>query len=194
MRAGSTPTWHIVSCGVRCSISHDHTWTATAGRPSVRVAGQPHGNTHGARRAVLRDHGHLLTLRLSPAALVPTRPPDAVLPPPVSQQHIKPFDRSLSPLSRSSMVRLVARDMRAADRCDIATLSLAGQSVHTAARCGASTRQQELARRVYASSWRQRGAGRRRRRTVDEHARARRRRSSRTSCRPRGVRLLSPYG
>ena len=94
--------------------------------------------------------GRLLSPRLSPAARVATWPPDAVRRPLVSQQHIKPFDRSFRPLSRSSRARLVARDVRAADRCDIATLALAGQSVHTAARCGASTRQQEQARRVYA--------------------------------------------
>ena len=162
------------------------------GRPSTSLDSRT--VTQSVRRAVLRDHGHLLTPRLSPAVLCTTRPPDAVRPPPVSQQHIKPFDRSHRLLSHSTMVRLVARDVRAADRCDIATLALAGQSVHTAARCGAHTRQQEQARRVYASSWRRRSAGRRRRRTADGPARARRRRSSRTSCRPRGVRLLSPYG
>ena len=118
---------------------------------------------------------------------------DAALRPPVSQKSTKPFFRSSVLLSRSAMAGQVARDVRVAARSDTVTLELANESVHTAARCRASARQQDQAQRVYASNWTRRGAGRRRRRAADGSARARRRRSTHTSCRPRGVRLLSPY-
>ena len=118
---------------------------------------------------------------------------DAALRSPVSQKSTKPFFRSSVLLSRSAMAGQVARDVRVAARSDTVTLELANESVHTAARCRASARQQDQAQRVYASNWTRRGAGRRRRRAADGSARARRRRSTHTSCRPRGVRLLSPY-